>query len=79
MLSAIQRTIRTHALLARGDLVIVAVSGGGDSMALLHALATLAPRLGLGLEVATVDHGLRAEARAEGELVRARAEALGLP
>src|SRR5579871_4025727 len=79
MLSTLQRTIRAHALLARGDLVIVAVSGGPDSMALMHALAKLAPRLGLRVEVATVDHGLRPEARAEGELVRARAAALGLP
>jgi tRNA(Ile)-lysidine synthase len=79
MLSTIQRTIHTHALVARGDLVLVAVSGGPDSMALLHALWELAPRLGVRLEVATVDHGLRPEARAEGELVRARAEALGLP
>jgi tRNA(Ile)-lysidine synthase len=79
MLSTIQRTIRAHALLARGDVVIVAVSGGPDSMALMHALAKLAPRLGVHLEVATVDHGLRAEALAEGELVRARADALGLP
>jgi tRNA(Ile)-lysidine synthase len=79
MLSTILRTIRAHALVARGDLVLVAVSGGGDSMALVHALARLAPRLGIALEVATVDHGLRAEARAEAELVRARAGALGLP
>jgi tRNA(Ile)-lysidine synthase len=79
MLSTILRTIRTHALVARGDVVVVAVSGGADSMALLHALSRLAPRLGIGLEVATVDHGLRASARAEGELVRARARALGLP
>jgi tRNA(Ile)-lysidine synthase len=79
MLSTMQRTIRAHALAARGDLIIVAVSGGVDSMALLHALAKLAPRLGIRLEVATVDHGLRAEARAEAEFVRARAERLGLP
>jgi tRNA(Ile)-lysidine synthase len=78
MLSTIQRTIRKHALFGAGDRVIVAVSGGVDSMALLHALAKLAPRLGFGLEVATVDHGLRPEARAEGELVRARAGELGL-
>jgi tRNA(Ile)-lysidine synthase len=79
MLSTILRTIRTHGLAARGDRVIVAVSGGPDSMALMHALAKLAPRLGLEVEVATVDHGLRREARAEAELVRGRAEALGLP
>ncbi len=48
-------------------------------MGLMHALAKLGPRLGLSLEVATVDHGLRPEARAEAELVRTRAAALGLP
>jgi tRNA(Ile)-lysidine synthase len=79
MLSTILRTIRTHALVERGDVVIVAVSGGIDSMMLLDALSRLAPRLGIRLEVATVDHGLRAEARAEAELVRARAAALALP
>ncbi len=66
MLSTVLRTIRTHALVAPGDRVIVAVSGGPDSMALLHALWEARDRLGLTLEVATVDHGLRPEARAEG-------------
>ncbi|HEY2731909.1 MAG TPA: tRNA lysidine(34) synthetase TilS [Polyangia bacterium] len=79
MLSTITRTIRAHALVNDGDLVIVAVSGGPDSMALLHALWELAPRLRVRLEVATIDHGLRPEARAEGDLVRARAQALELP
>jgi tRNA(Ile)-lysidine synthase len=79
MLSTILRTIRTHALVAPGDRVIVAVSGGPDSMALLHALAKLAPRLGIDVEVATVDHGLRPEARSEAELVRGQARALALP
>jgi tRNA(Ile)-lysidine synthase len=79
MLSTILRTIRTHELCRKGDVVVVAVSGGSDSMALLHALSRLATRLGIRLEVATVDHGLRPEARAEAELVRARAEALQLP
>jgi tRNA(Ile)-lysidine synthase len=79
MLSTILRTIRTHDLVRAGDVVIVAVSGGPDSMALLSALWELGPRLDVRLEVATVDHGLRPEARAEGELVRSRAEALELP
>ncbi|HSZ83316.1 MAG TPA: tRNA lysidine(34) synthetase TilS [Polyangia bacterium] len=79
MLSKILRTIRAHALVRPGETVVVAVSGGPDSMALLHALWELAARLEVRLEVATVDHGMRAEARAEAELVRARAEALELP
>jgi len=79
MLSTVLRTIATRALFARGDRVIVAVSGGPDSMALLHVLWELRDRLGLTLEVAGVDHGLRPAAAEELGLVRARAEALGLP
>jgi len=79
MLSTVLRTIAGHALFERGDRVIVAVSGGPDSMALLHVLWELRDRLGLALEVAGVDHGLRPAAADELNLVRARAEALGLP
>src|SRR5580692_1467897 len=79
MLSTVLRTIAARALFQRGDRVIVAVSGGPDSMALLHLLWEAQERLGLTLEVAGVDHGLRPAAAGELELVRARAEALGLP
>ncbi len=79
MLSTVLRTIAAHALFERGDRVIVAVSGGPDSMALLHLLWEAQERLGLTLEVAGVDHGLRPAAAGELELVRASAEALGLP
>jgi tRNA(Ile)-lysidine synthase len=76
MLSRIERTIREHGLYDRGDRVLCAVSGGPDSLALLHALWELRERLDLTLAVATVDHGLRPEARAEAELVAARARDL---
>lgn len=79
MLSAVLRTIAAHALFQRGDRVLVAVSGGPDSMALLHVLWEARDRLGIQLEVASVDHGLRPEAAGEIALVRARAEALELP
>lgn len=78
MLSHVERTIREHGLLDRGDRVLCAVSGGPDSMALLHTLWELRDRLGLQLAVTTVDHGLRPEARAEAELVAARARDLGV-
>src|SRR5262245_25582306 len=79
MLSAVLATIAAHDLLRAGDRVVVAVSGGPDSMALLHALWELRERLKVTLEVAAIDHGLRADARREVDLVRERAAALGLP
>src|SRR3954469_14242854 len=78
MLSAVLATIADHGLLRARDRVLVAVSGGPDSMALLHALWELRTRLDVTLEVAAVDHGLRADAARELELVRERAESLGL-
>jgi tRNA(Ile)-lysidine synthase len=79
MLSTILRTIATRALFRPGDEVLVAVSGGPDSMALLHVLWEARVRLGVTLEVVGVDHGLRPEATRELDLVRSRAEALALP
>src|SRR5216110_924035 len=76
MLSAVLATVAAHGLFRPGDRVLVAVSGGPDSMALLHALWELRDRLDLALEVAAVDHGLRAGAREEIDLVRERARAL---
>ena len=58
---------------ARGEHLLVAVSGGPDSTALLAALAGVAPARGLALTAATVDHGLRG---AEGAADAARAASL---
>ena len=58
---------------------IVAVSGGADSMVLLHMLAAEAPARGYQLVVAHFDHGLRSSSAADAELVRAVAASAGLP
>lgn len=57
----------------------VAVSGGGDSMALLALAADWARPRGLPLRAVTVDHGLRPEARAEAAGAAALAGRLGVP
>ena len=63
-----------------GEHLLVAVSGGPDSTALLAALAELASGRGLGLTAAHVDHGLRgAEGAAEADAVAALATRLGVP
>ena len=56
----------------------LAVSGGGDSMAMLHLAALWARVMGVKLWVATVDHGLRAEHSLE-HLAICHAVFLGLP
>lgn len=56
----------------------VAVSGGGDSVALLHLVRDWAAAHGRRLHVATVDHGLRPESAEEARGVRALAAAHGL-
>tara|TARA_B110000908_G_C10224561_1_gene437213 strand:- start:16 stop:1266 length:1251 start_codon:yes stop_codon:yes gene_type:complete len=56
----------------------VAVSGGGDSMALLVLMASFAQKHNIELLAISVDHGLRDEARAEIKLVTDLCGALGL-
>lgn len=65
-------------LLMPGDMLVVAVSAGSDSVALLHLLAALIAELEIRLCAVYVDHGLRpAEAVAETKLVEKIAAQLG--
>jgi tRNA(Ile)-lysidine synthase len=61
--------------LPAGEAIGIALSGGGDSTALLH----LALAAGLRVEAVTVDHGLRAESAAEAAAVAAACVGLGVP
>jgi len=79
LLTLAERTLRQECGLAQGDRVLVAVSGGGDSQALLHVLARLAPQLGVELRAMGVDHGLRPEATEELDLAEELARASGIP
>ena len=66
-------------MLSPGDRVAVAVSGGSDSVALLHALVALAPDLGIRPAVAHFNHQLRGdESDEDEEFVAALSARLGL-
>ncbi|PLX84822.1 MAG: tRNA lysidine(34) synthetase TilS, partial [Desulfuromonas sp.] len=59
--------------------ILVAVSGGADSVALLTLLARAAEHLDLRLDVAHLDHGLRDESTKDGDFVAELADGLNLP
>jgi tRNA(Ile)-lysidine synthase len=52
-----------------GDLILVAVSGGADSLALAYALSLEAPKLALRIEGVTVDHQLQSQSSVQAEKV----------
>jgi len=79
LLTLASRTLREDCRVPRGARVLCAVSGGPDSMALLDVLGRLAQKVGFELAAHGVDHGLRAEARAELDLAESHAHSLGLP
>jgi tRNA(Ile)-lysidine synthetase-like protein len=75
---AVATAVDRRAVLVPGEAVVVACSGGPDSMALVDALARLAPPRRWRLHVVHVDHGLRPGSAAEAEPVAALAARLGL-
>src|SRR5215469_12653365 len=72
------RRCLTRVGLEPGDLVLVACSGGPDSLALAAAAAFEAPRLGLSAGGATVDHGLQAGSAEQAAAVAKVLAVLGL-
>lgn len=79
---SVKKIILQEELIKKDDLVVVAVSGGADSLSLLVLLNMLRKEahLPFSLHVAYLDHGLRGEnAVRESRFVRLEAKKLGLP
>lgn len=77
LLEELHQAAREYQLFLPGDKIVVAVSGGVDSVCLLHALGD--PDLGLQRLVVYVHHGLRAEADEEGEWIRRMGQQMNVP
>ena len=72
--------VEKHHLLTKGQHLLVGVSGGPDSVCLVHVLVELREQLGVQLHVAHLNHGLRdGESDADAEYVSQLAIGLGLP
>lgn len=80
LIKKIEQTIKKNHLLNDGDVVVIALSGGADSCALLMSLAGLASIRRLKLVAAHFNHGLRqAESDEDEEFCRNLAERHDLP
>lgn len=64
------KTIKTYNLINKGDKVVVGVSGGPDSICLLHVLYTLKQELGIEIFVAHINHMIREAADSETQYVQ---------
>ena len=61
-----------------GDLIIIAVSGGADSLALAYSLSLEAPKFAIQLQAVTIDHQLQSESGVQARKVVEQMKALGI-
>jgi tRNA(Ile)-lysidine synthase len=79
VLERVTKTAREHEMFREGDLVLVSVSGGPDSVCLLYSLWYLRRLFKIRLEVFHFDHRLRKDSAKDADYVRRFAERLKLP
>ncbi len=76
----VARFLSKENIIRQGESGVVAVSGGADSLCLVHILHSLKDRLGINLTIAHLDHGLRGK---DGEMdslfVAQKAGEMGIP
>jgi len=79
LVAAVRQADAEHGLFASGETVVVGVSGGPDSVALLDALRAFAPERGLRLHVGHLDHMLRPASTDDAAWVAGLAEEWAVP
>lgn len=79
LLAKVNQTIKKYSLIEKGDRVLLGISGGPDSVALLHFLFRLKKRLKFSLFLGHLNHGLRKEAGEDAGFVKELAKSFSLP
>lgn len=79
ILDKVKVTIKKHNLILKGDKVLIGVSGGPDSVALLYLLDSLKKELKITLHIAHLDHMLRKDSYKDEEFVRGLAQKFKIP
>ena len=77
-LNIVRQTLVSENMIQPGDGVILAVSGGPDSVALTHIMFQLKEEFACKLFIAHLDHGLRKESHQDLEFVKSLAVSLGI-
>ena len=70
--------IKENKLIKKGQIVGVGVSGGSDSMALVHYLSRLQEDLDFEVVAIHIDHSIREESREEADFVLRRCKEMGI-
>jgi tRNA(Ile)-lysidine synthase len=77
--ASVAAKLREKGLCLRGTRLLIAVSGGADSMALLHLVSQLATEHALHLHIVHMNHGIRQDASIDQDLVAATCREYGWP
>ena len=75
----VKKYIADHGMIMPGECVVAGVSGGADSVSMLHLLCRLQKEISFQLSVVHIDHGLRAEAGEDATFVEKLCVQWGLP
>ncbi|MBR4720180.1 MAG: tRNA lysidine(34) synthetase TilS [Clostridia bacterium] len=79
LLNTLLDTVKTHNMIEKGDRVLVALSGGADSVTLLHMLCEISEKYGFSVGAAHVNHKLRDTADRDMNFCKKLCEELNIP
>ena len=79
ILTRVNNTIKNYRLIQKNDKILIGVSGGPDSVALLHILNSLSGKLKFNLFIAHLDHMLRKDSIKDAEFVKKLSRELKIP